>query len=286
MRAVYAHRAACPARPSGLHPWRRVAGSRWELGLADHHQRRRRGVEEIFLEARHRDAEDRPVAAHRRDEALHPEPPQDACLAARPVFALDSLGRAASVDATPEIFGRLAEGRQVSTCRELFPQARTELQLQDAVQQERRAVREPREVHHSEPHREPPGAVAHRVSDQPPAGQRMERQEQPRDAAAEQHQDEQRREQPLAPWRFQRQARRQPVSEQPQKSQTRSQCPEPTQVQPVSAQQRQVPQGARAFLRQSWQLRQRPPQRQDPENACARARRARRRSSSSASSFR
>lgn len=236
--------------------------------MAGHHQRRRRGVAEIFREARHRDAEDRPVAAHRRDEALHPELPRGACLAARPVFALDSLGRAASVDATPEIFGRLAEGPQASAHRELSPQARTEPQPPDVVQQERWAVREPREVHHSEPHREPPGAVARRVSGQPPAGQRMEP-----------------REQPSAPWQFQRQGRRQQVSERQQKSQTRAQRPEPTQVPPVSAQQRQVPLGARAFSRQSWQLRQRPPQRRDPENACARARRARRRSNSSASSF-
>jgi hypothetical protein len=141
---------------------------------------------------------------------LHPELPQDACPGARQVFA---LGLAASADATPEIFGRLAEGPQASVHRQLSQQARTEPQPPDVVQQERRAVRELRAAHHSESRRELPDATAHRVSGQPPAGERTARQEQSRDAAAEQHQDEQRRAQPSAPWPFQRQARRQQVSE-------------------------------------------------------------------------
>lgn len=116
----------------GLRLWRRVAGCQSGPGLAAHHHR---GVAEIFLQDHHRDAEDRPVAAHRRDEALHPELPRGACLAARPVFALDSLGRVASVDAATEIFGRLAEGPQASARRALSPQALTEPRLQGAGRQ-------------------------------------------------------------------------------------------------------------------------------------------------------
>ncbi len=197
--------------------------------MAGRHQRRRRDVAEIFLEDHHRDAEDRPVAAHHRDEALHPELPRGACLAARQVFALDSLRRAASVDATPEIFGRLAEGPQASAHRELSPQARSEPQPRDVARQERRAVHESREAHHWELHRAPPDAAAHQVSGQPLAeprqvlpqpaqrmarqvlpqpAQRMARQEQPQDEAAEQHPGEQHRELQAGQLPFQHQAQR------------------------------------------------------------------------------
>jgi hypothetical protein len=178
--------------------------------LVGHHQRCRRVAAEIFLEDRLRDAEDRPDAAHRRGEALHPELPQDACPEARWVVA---QGLAASADATPEIFGCLAECPQASVHRRLSPQARTEPQPPDVAQQERRAVQELRAAHHSESHRELPDATAHRVSGQPLTGQRTARQEQSRDAAAEQHRDEQRRAQLSEPWQFQREARRQQVSE-------------------------------------------------------------------------
>ncbi len=135
----------------------------------------------------------------------------------RPVFALDSLGWAASVDATPEIFGRLAAGPQVSVRREPCPLAQPEQQLRDVAQQERPAVREPREAHHWELQRAPPDAAAHQVSGQPLAerrqvlpqpAQRMARQEQPQDEAAEQHPGEQHRELQAGQLPFQHQARR------------------------------------------------------------------------------
>ena len=239
--------------------------------------------------------EDRPAAAGRRDEVLHPEPLQDACLAARPAFGPDSPGRAASVDAMMEISARLAAGLQAVARLELqSQQALTEPRLPDAGPQERPAVREFREESGSAWRREPLDAAAHRVSGQ----QLAERQAVPRPeapqahlpehqqgAAEERRRDARRQErQPAEQPRFRRQAL-QPVSEPQQESQLKQkQAWAPMQAQPVSAAEQQPgPPGARAVSRQSSRLPRRLRRQRDPGSACAQVPRAPRRSSSSAS---
>jgi hypothetical protein len=154
------------------------------------------------------------------------ELPPDACPEARRAVAPGILVPVASAGATTEIFGRSVAGSQVAPHRERepFPQGRTEPQPRDAAQQERQAVRAQGAVH-SELHPELRDAAEHRVAGpqpaelrqvalQPEAPQPEHPKERQRDAAAEQLQDEQRRERRLAVQpQVQQQARRQQVLE-------------------------------------------------------------------------